>query len=334
MIKVGVIGYGYWGPNIARNFNIIESAKLIAICDSDKKARERARKMYPYVNIVANSDDIIKSKDIDVIAIVTPVSSHFNLAKKALQNGKHIFIEKPFISNSVQGEELIQIAEKKKLTIMVDHTYIFTGSIKKIKELIDNKIVGNLFYYDSTRVNLGLFQHDVNVIWDLAVHDVAIMDFLINKKPVAVSATGSKHFCRDLEDVAFLTLYFNDNFIAHFNVNWLSPVKIRLTLIGGDKKMVLWNDLESDEKIKIYDKGVDIKTVEGKYKLLVDYRSGDMYAPKLERKEALKTEIEYFIECIEKNKRVINDGYAGLRVIKILEASNKSLKKFGRYIKL
>lgn len=334
MINIGVIGYGYWGPNITRNFNTVAGAKLYCICDSDEKARERAKIFYPHLKIVSNADEVIKSREIDAVAIVTPVFTHFKLAKKALLNGKHIFVEKPFTSTSRQAEELIFIAEKNKLKIMVDHTFIFTGAVRKIRNLIDDKTLGDLYYYDSTRVNLGLFQHDVNVIWDLAVHDIAIMDYLIDKKPIAISTVGCGHFRRGLEDIAYLTVYFDNNFIAHFNVNWLSPVKIRLTLIGGKNKMLLWNDLEVDEKIKIYDKGVDIKTTEGVYNLLVDYRSGDMYAPKLEHKEALRTEIEHFIECIEDDKTPINDGYAGLRVVNILEASTRSLKNSGKMIKL
>lgn len=334
MINIGVIGYGYWGPNVSRNFNSIQGVKLCAICDLDEMARQRAKISYPHVKIFSNANDLIKSKEIDAVAIITPVFTHFGLAKKALTNGKHIFVEKPFTATSGQAEKLISIAERNKLKIMVDHTFIFTGAVRKIKSLIHDKTLGNLYYYDSTRVNLGLFQHDVNVIWDLAVHDIAIMDYLIDKKPVAVSATGAEHFGRGLENIAYLTAYFDDNFIAHFNVNWLSPVKIRMTLIGGRNKMLLWNDLEADEKIKIYDKGVDIKTTEGAYNLLVDYRSGDMYAPKLDRKEALRTEVEYFIECIKDNKTPINDGYAGLRVVNILEASNKSVGKSGKIVEL
>lgn len=334
MINIGVIGYGYWGPNVSRNFNSIPGAKLCSICDFDEKARHRAKIAYPHIEVLSDVNDPITSEKIDAVAIATPVSSHFELAKKALNNGKHIFVEKPFTTTSSQAEELISIAERKKLKIMVDHTFIFTGAVRKMKDLIDDKTLGDLYYYDSTRVNLGLFQHDVNVIWDLATHDIAIMDYLIHKKPIAVSAVGAGHFGRDLEDVAYLTVYFEDNFIAHFNVNWLSPVKIRSTLVGGKNKMLLWNDLEADEKVKIYDKGVDIKTKEGAYNLLVDYRSGDMYAPKIDRKEALRIEGEYFIECIKDDKTPVNDGYAGLRVVKILEASTKSLKNSGRMVKL
>ena len=334
MIRVGVVGFGYWGPNIVRNFNATPGAEVKVICDRDRKACVRASSLYPDIEVLSDIKAVINAKNIDAVAIVTPVSTHFKLAKEALKNGKHIFVEKPFTSNIAQAEELIETAQKKRLTIMVDHTFIFTGAVKKIKELIDRNDLGKLYYYDSTRVNLGLFQHDVNVIWDLAVHDIYVMDYLIRQKPRAVIAVGSEHFGRKLENVAYLTLYFDDNFIAHFNVNWLSPVKVRMTLIGGAKKMLLWDDLHSDEKVRIYDRGIDIKTKEGVYNLLVDYRSGDMRAPKIDHTEALKTEAEYFLECIKNNTNPVNDGHAGLRVLKILEASDKSLKNRNKIVKL
>lgn len=334
MIRIGVIGFGYWGPNIVRNFNAGSNSQVCVIYDQDKKACLRAKSQYPNIRVVSDPEQIIRSKDIDAIAIVTPVSTHYELAKKALECGKHVFVEKPFTSTVREAEKLISLAQKKNLKIMVDHTFVFTGAVRKIKELIDKGSLGKLYYYDSTRVNLGLFQHDVNVIWDLAVHDLYIMDYLIQQKPVALVAVGSEHFGRKLENIAYLTLYFQNNFIAHFNVNWISPVKIRMTLLGGDKKMLLWDDLQSDEKIRIYDKGVDIKTKERVYKTLVDYRSGDMWSPKVDQTEALKLQSEYFIDCITNNKTPLNDGHAGLRILRILEASDKSLKNSNKIIKL
>lgn len=333
MIKIGVVGFGYWGPNIARNFNSAPGAQVCVICDIDKKSRMRAKALYPNIEIVSDYDEVLKSKTIDVVAIVTPVFSHFELAKEALKNGKHIFVEKPFTSTVAQAEELIKLAERRHLKIMVDHTFIFTGAVRKIKELIDKNSLGRLYYYDSTRVNLGFFQHDVNVIWDLAVHDLYIMDYLIKQKPVAVIAVGTEHFGRKLESVAYLTLYFKDDFIAHFNVNWLSPVKVRRTLIGGDKQMLVWDDLESDEKIKIYDKGVAIEAKEGIYNLLVEYRSGDMRAPRIDYTEALKVEAEYFLDCIKTDRTPINDGYAGLKTVKILKATDESLRNSNKIVK-
>ena len=333
MINIGIIGYGYWGPNIVRNFNVLEGARVASICDGNQQALNRARKSYPNCAVTQDCNDILNSTEIDVVAVITPVSTHFELAKKALENGKHVFVEKPFTATAAQAEELIALAERKKLTIMVDHTFLFTGAVNKIKEHIKMKTLGELYYYDSVRVNLGLFQHDVNVIWDLAPHDFAIMDYLVEERPMAVSACGKAHIS-SMEDTAFVTLQFNNNMIAHFNVNWLSPVKVRTTRIGGEKKMLVWNDLEADEKIKIYDKGVEVKSKEATYKMLVNYRSGDMYAPRVEPVEALKLETAYFVRCIEKNETPINDGHAGLRVVKMLEACSESLKKNGQQVKL
>jgi predicted dehydrogenase len=275
--------------------------------------------------------ELMYCSEIDAIAVVTPVWTHYELAKAALQNGKHVFVEKPFTSNAVQAEELIALAERKNLKIMVDHTFLFTGAVQKIKHLLDEGALGKLYYYDSTRVNLGLFQHDVNVVWDLAPHDLSIIDHLIQKTPEAISATGQTHLSGH-EDVAFITLYFPDKVIAHINVNWLSPVKVRTTLIGGEKKMLVWNDLEADEKIKIYDKGVNVTSREGLYNLLVHYRSGDMWAPQIEQVEALSRELTYFVDCILNDQIPFNDGHAGLRVVKMLEAANRSMQKRGELV--
>src|SRR3989454_5814177 len=287
LVRVGVIGYGYWGPNVVRNLYSLESCQLVTICDKNSDSLGRASRVYPGVEMTIDYSEILTSTQIDAIAIVTPVWTHFELAKASLQNGKHVFVEKPFTSTAQQAEELIELADKKNLRIMVDHTFLFSGAVQKIRQLVDNGILGNLYYYDSTRVNLGLFQHDVDVIWDLAPHDLSIMDYLIHEKPEAVVATGEKHL-NGFVDVAFMTVYFPRNIIAHINVNWLSPVKVRTTLIGGEKKMLVWNDLEADEKIKVYDKGVELTNGHGVYELLVSYRSGDMWAPKVEGTEALR----------------------------------------------
>ncbi len=333
MLKVGVIGYGYWGPNIVRNFYGLENVKVVSICDQDKSSLDKAGKLYSNINLIRDSDDIINSPEIDAIAIVTPVSTHYELAKKSLENGKHVFIEKPFTHTVNEAETLIELAEKKNLKIMVDHTFLFTGAVRKIKEVIDSNDLGEIYYYDSTRVNLGLFQHDVNVVWDLAPHDFSIMDYVINDKPVAVSACGKSHVY-GYEDVAYITVFFLNNMIAHFNVNWMSPVKVRSTLIGGEKKMLAWNDVSVDEKIKIYDKGVKVQSKEGIYDLLVSYRTGDIWAPKVEQTEALKLETEYFIDCIQNNRDPFNDGHSGLRVVQLLNACDESLKNGGQQVKL
>jgi predicted dehydrogenase len=333
MIKFGVIGYGYWGPNVVRNLDQLDGSQVVSVCDKSPTSRKRVQKAHPHVKVTAESSELVSSAEIDAIAVVTPVWTHFELAKAALENGKHVFVEKPFTSNAAQAEELINLAEKKNLKIMVDHTFLFTGAVKKISQLLDEGALGKLYYYDSTRVNLGLFQHDVNVVWDLAPHDLSIIDHLIKESPEAVSATGQTHL-NGHEDVAFITIYFPNKIIAHINVNWLSPVKVRTTLIGGEKKMLVWNDLEADEKIKIYDKGVHITTRQGLYNLLVNYRSGDMWSPQLEQLEALRQELTYFIECITNNQTPKNDGKAGLRVVKMLEAATVSLGKRGELVYL
>jgi predicted dehydrogenase len=330
-LRVGVIGYGYWGPNIVRNFHSIDHCQVVAVCDKSADALKRVRRAYPAVELTTDMNDVLRSADIDAVAVITPVWTHFELAKAALENGKHVFVEKPFTSSSRQAEELIELADRKGLKIMVDHTFLFSGAVRKMRELVDAGTLGPLYYFDSTRVNLGLFQHDVGVVWDLAPHDLSIMDYLIAERPEAVVATGGNHL-NGLADMAFITVYFPSNIIAHINVNWLSPVKVRTTLIGGKDKMLVWNDLEADEKIKVYDKGVQMTGGEGVYDLLVSYRSGDVWAPKVAQTEALKVELEYFASCIQHNRQPINDGEAGLRVVKLLEAADQSLKDRGRII--
>ncbi len=331
MIRFGVIGYGYWGPNIVRNLHSQEAATVVAVCDKSEGSLKRAKQTYPAIRLTTNAEEILTATDIDAVAVITPVWTHFELAKAALMNGKHVFVEKPFTSTSAQAEELIELAAKKNLQIMVDHTFLFTGAVKKIHQLVADQTLGKLYYYDSTRVNLGLFQHDVDVLWDLAPHDLSIVDFLIGKKPEAIVATGEAHF-NGLTDVAYLTAYYPDNVIAHINVNWLSPVKVRTTLIGGENKMLVWNDLEADEKIKVYDRGVQMKSQQGVYDMLVSYRAGDMWSPKIENIEALKAEMAYFVNCINGSETPFNDGQAGLRVVKMLEAAELSLKRKGEAV--
>ena len=333
VIKFGVVGYGYWGPNVVRNLDQFDGSEVVAVCDKSPAARKRIHKSYPHIGVVSETADLLSSTEIDAVAIVTPVWTHYELTKAALENGKHVFVEKPFTSDSAQAEELIELAERKNLKIMVDHTFLFTGAVKKISQLLEEGTLGNIYYYDSMRVNLGLFQHDVNVIWDLAPHDLSIIDHLIKETPEAVSATGQTHL-NGHEDVAFITVYFPNKIIAHINVNWLSPVKVRTTLIGCEKKMLVWNDLEADEKIKVYDKGVHVSSREGLYNLLVNYRSGDMWSPQVEQIEALKQELAYFVDCIAKDETPFNDGAAGLRVVKLLEAANQSVKQRGAFVRL
>src|SRR5712691_12939718 len=333
MIRVGVIGYGYWGPNIVRNFHGQDNTRVEMLCDKNLHALARANRSYPSIEVPTDPDAVLKSPNVDAVAVITPVWTHYEIAKAALEHGKHVFVEKPFTSTSDQAAELIDLAARKNLKIMVDHTFLFTGAVRKIRELNDSGALGDLYYYDSWRVKLGLFQHDVSVIWDLAPHDLSIMDHLIKKEPEAIVATGEKHL-NGVEDVAYMTLHFPDNVIAHINVNWLSPVKIRTTLIGGQKRMVVWNDLVADEKIRIYDKGVQISSGEGIRDLLVSYRSGDMWAPQIEQGEALRTELGYFADCILNSTVPFNDGHAGLRVVRMLEAAERSIRKRGELVRL
>lgn len=333
VVRVGVIGYGYWGPNIVRNFHGLERAEVVAVCDRNPAALKRAARAFPGVHLTSDFSEVLRATDIDAVAVITPVWTHYELAKAALENGKHVFVEKPFTSSPAQAEELIALAERKHLTIMVDHTFLFSGAVRKIRDVIDAGTLGPLYYFDSTRVNLGLFQHDVSVVWDLAPHDLSIMDHIISEKPEAVVATGGNHL-NGHADMAFITVYFPNKIVAHINVNWLSPVKVRTTLIGGRDKMLVWNDLEADEKIKIYDKGVQISEGESVYDLLVSYRSGDVWAPKCDQTEALKVELDYFVDCIINGCTPTNDGAAGLRVVRLLDAAEQSLKERGKLVVL
>ncbi len=326
MLKLGVIGYGYWGPNIVRNFSGHKDCRVVTVCDKSAAALARAIAAHPGVRATTDPEQVLHSTEIDAVAIVTPVSFHYELAKSALENGKHVFVEKPFTATSAQAEELIELAEFHNLQIMVDHTFLFTGAVRKIKQLIDDGVLGRIYYYDSTRVNLGLFQHDVNVLWDLAPHDLAIMDHLLGLEPELIVATGGAHV-NSLENIAYLTVYFPDNVLAHINVNWLSPVKVRTTLVGGQKKMLVWNDLDQAEKLRVYDKGADLNTEQGVHQALVSYRTGDMFAPKIEEIEALRVETRYFLDCIQSGTKPFNDGQAGLRVVRILEAAEQSLNQ-------
>jgi predicted dehydrogenase len=330
VIKVGVVGYGYWGPNLVRNFMRSASSTVTLVCDALESQRTRALSAYPNLSVTGDYQDLIRSKEVEAIVIATPVSSHFSLAFQALEAGKHVFVEKPMASTSSQCEQLIELAEKKGLTLHVDHTFVYTGAVQKICAIVNSGEIGELLYYDSIRVNLGLFQHDVNVLWDLAVHDLSILGAISKKEPRAVSATGISHVKDQPENIAFLTVFYDDPLIAHINVNWLAPLKVRRTLIGGSKKMVVFDDLSPSESIKVYDKGVSTsQNPEDIYKLKVSYRSGEMYSPRVELTEALLTEAEHFIDCIVTGKRSATGGEEGLKVVKILEASERSLKMRG-----
>lgn len=334
MIKIGIIGYGYWGPNLVRNFSECGTAEVWAVSDLRPERLKPVAARYPAIQTTTQYRDLLDNPGIDAIAIATPVSTHFDLALQALKAGKHVLVEKPFTATADQARTLIEEADRRKLTLMVDHTFLFTPAVRKIKELVQSGDLGRLYYYDSVRVNLGLFQHDVNVLWDLAVHDLSIMDFILGASPQAVSATGMAHVAGQPEDMAFLTCYFADSVIAHFHVNWLAPVKIRRTLIGGDRKMIVYDDLEPSEKIKVYDKGITVNEPEGIYKMMVGYRTGDMWAPQLATTEALLAEARHFAECVETGKRPLTDGQAGLNVVRILEAASASIRNRGQPVEL
>lgn len=333
-MNVGVIGYGYWGPNIVRNFCATPGVNVTRVVDLEEKNLAKAKAFLPALQTSKDVQDVMFDRDLDLVAIVTPVFTHFELAKQALLSGKHVFVEKPFTSNSAQARELIEIAEQKNRRIVVDHTFLFTGAVKKMKQLVDSGELGKLYYYDSTRINLGLLQPDVNVVWDLAPHDFSIVDYLIQKKAKGISAHGADYFKTGIEPIANVTIYYEDGFLGHFNFNWLSPVKVRKTYIGGDKKMLAWDDLEADEKIRIYDKGVDFNNAEGMNKMRVDYRAGDILCPKVPHVEALKAQSEYIFDCIANNRPMINDGQAGLRVVQLLEAAQKSIKSNGQVVEI
>lgn len=333
-MKAAVIGTGYWGPNLIRNFLALDEIEAVVACDLDEGRLARMRKQFHGIETASDYDEVITRNDIDIVVIATPVSTHHEIAKKALENGKHCWIEKPMTASVAEAEELIALAEKKKLKLFVDHTFIYTGAVRKMKEVITSGRLGEIYYFDSVRINLGLFQHDVNVIWDLAPHDLSIMDYLLDKKPLSVSAIGACHVGNGLEDIAYLTLEFENNLIAHFHVNWLAPMKIRKTVIGGTKSMIVYDDTETSEKVKIYDKGIDVTTREGVYDTLVQYRTGDMLSPKLDQEEALAVGTRHFVNCILNDKRPTTDGHAGLNVVRILEASALSIKDRGRSIDL
>jgi predicted dehydrogenase len=334
MIGVGVIGYGYWGPNLVRNFAEALEARMVAVSDLNSERLEVVRRRHPMIMTTSDYRELLSNPSVEAVVIATPVSTHFDLAMQALRSGKHVLVEKPFTATVEQAMRLQDEADRRGLTLMVDHTFVYTGAVRKIKELVETSILGTIFYYDSVRVNLGLFQHDVNVLWDLAVHDLSIMDYVLGVQPYAVAATGIAHV-NGMEDIAYLTCFFENNLIAHMHANWLAPVKIRRTLIGGARQMIVYDDLEPSEKIKLYDKGITVKDgPEGVYQLLVGYRAGDMSAPRLPTTEALSTEVEHFLECIERGHTPLTDGQAGLRIVQILEAATQSLRRHGQPVEL
>lgn len=337
MIRVGVIGYGYWGPNLVRNFFEAPEAQVASVSDLREDRLALVASRYPTVKTTRDFRELIEDPSIDAVAIATPVSTHYDLTLRALQAGKHVLVEKPLASDTDQVRHLMDIAQKRTRVLMVDHTFVYTGAVRKIRELVESGGLGEIYYYDSVRVNLGLFQHDVNVLWDLAVHDLSIMDYVLPFRPCAVSATGLSHVPGGAENIAYLTLFFEGSQIAHIHANWLAPVKLRQTLIGASRKMVVYDDIEQSEKIKVYDKGITInnhQNPEKLYQMLVGYRTGDMLAPQIDGTEALRREIDHFLRCIEQQEEPITGGSTGLRVVEILQAASQSMAQRGRPVEL
>ena len=334
-VGIGIVGYGYWGPNLVRNFANTEGAQVIAICDMDAKKLALGKRHYPGVVATREFNELLKDSRIDAIAVATPVHTHYELALAALRAGKHVFVEKPLAQTSEQARHLVEEAERRKLILMVDHTFLYTPAVQKIRELIVDGALGDIYYYNGIRASLGLFQNDVNVIWDLAVHDISIIQYILNEEPVAVSATGTSHVAGTPENMAHIALFFQSSCVAHVSVNWLSPVKVRQTFIGGSRKMIVYDDLEASEKIKLYDKGITINgSAEKAHQLKIGYRAGDMWAPHLAAKEALHTEAEHFIACICSGGSPVSSGLTGLRVVEILEAASRSIAERGNPVQL
>lgn len=333
-MNIAIIGYGYWGPNLVRNFFTLEKCNVACVSDTRAERLKLVNALFPSIRTTSNADDIFNDANIDAVVIATPVSSHYQLAKKALLHGKHVLVEKPVSRSSSEVSELIDLAKQENKLLMVDHTFLYTGAVQKMKELIVKGEIGKINYFDSTRINLGLFQPDMNVLWDLAPHDVSILNYLVEEAPYSVNATGVSHAKNGLENIAFMTVNYQSGLIAHFNCSWSSPVKIRMTLVGGDQKMILYNDIEPTEKIKVYDTGYNVRTDEDKQKILVDYRVGDVFIPKLNMEEALASMAKDFITSIEKNRQPLSNGMRGLTVVKILEAAEVSIKNKGMEVLL
>ena len=337
-ITVGVVGCGYWGPNLIRNFAENEAAELRWVCDKDARHLSKVARRYPAARSGADYGEMIADPRLDAVVIATPVSTHFEFARRALEAGKHVLVEKPFTATAREAEELIAMAEARGLTLMVDHTFIYTGAVRKIKELVAAGDLGDLLYFDSVRVNLGLFQRDINVVWDLAPHDFSIMDYVVGRSATEVMATGSCHIEPGIENIAYVQLRFGDSLIANFHFNWLSPVKIRRTLIAGSRRMIVYDDIEPTEKVRVYDKGVTRNEYgadeEEAYKTLVSYRTGDVWVPKLDPTEALRYVCAEFLDSIKHSRPCVSDGAAGLRVVRLLEAAQASINDGGRWIKL
>lgn len=337
MVRIGVIGCGYWGPNLIRNFCKLDHGQLVGVADLSSAKLESIKRLYPFLKTSTQPRELLDSNDLDAVAIATPISTHYELARAALERGKNVLLEKPMTSTVAEAEELVELAEATGKVLMVDHTFVYTGAVHCIRELIDAGELGEMYYYDSVRVNLGLFQHDLNVLWDLGPHDFSIMCYLVKKKPVRVSAVGSRPVAWkswNLESMAYINVWFLDGTMAHFHLNWLSPVKVRRTMIGGSRRMVIYDHLDPDNQVKVFDRGVEVQTTEERYRLLVQYRSGDMVAPKIDQTEAVESVCRHFVDCVSQNKKPLTDGRTGLEVVRLLEAAQESMANQGHPVDL
>jgi predicted dehydrogenase len=334
-LKIAVVGCGYWGQNLLRNFCELEEAEVVMVCDFDPRSLTRAKRRYPSIEVTQSYAEVLADPRVDGVALATPVSTHYPFAKQALQAGKHVLVEKPLAQSTAQVLDLIELAESMGKILMVDHTFLYTGAVRRMKAMVDSGEIGQLLYFDSVRISLGLVQSDINVLWDLGPHDLSIMDYLFEREPVAISATGVKHLNTPHENIAYVTVQFEGNLIAHFHLNWLAPVKVRRTLVGGSKKMLVYDDTENSEKIKVYDKGVvQTQDPERREKMLTGYRNGDMLAPQLDTSEALRLMAREFVASINEKRAPLSDGYAGYRVVRLLEAAQRSIEQNGRMVSL
>jgi predicted dehydrogenase len=333
MIKIAVIGYGYWGPNLVRNFAEAPDVEVAAVADLDPAKLANVQRRFPALRVTTDVPELLRDPAIDAIAVATPVSTHFQLGMAALKAGKHLWLEKPMAESSLQARQLVHEAARRKLALFVDHTFIYTGAVRKMAEIIRHGELGRMYYYDSIRVNLGLFQRDVNVISDLGVHDFSILDFLLDEHPVAVSASGINHFPGTPENLAYITLFYDSGTIAHVNVSWLAPVKVRQILIGGSQRMITYDDLQPSEKVKVYDKGISFTDDPAQiYQMRVGYRTGDMWAPNLDPSEALRVAVDHFVDCIDRGAAPQTDGRLGLRVVELIEAATSSMRGRGETV--
>lgn len=330
VVRMGVLGYGYWGPNLARNIANCSATDLVAIAELDTNRLLTARRAHPVARLTTDFETVISDPTIDAVVIATPAATHFALASRALENGKHVLITKPLATRLKDAVTLVDLARKMDRQILVDHTFLFTGAVRRMKQYISEGELGDLYYFDSTRINLGIFQHDANVIWDLAPHDLSILSYLVDQPVRSVAAIGARHLGQAMENMAYVTLQFDDGFLAHIHVNWLAPAKVRQTIIGGSRKMMVFNDMEMSEKLRVYDSGAQVvESAEDIYRTMVEYRNGDVVAPKIDKMEALDYEIRHFARVVRGEEKAISGGDLGITVVRLIEAAQASMRNGG-----